>query len=432
MADPAPDNELVRMTSSIDLALRRQREREGSLGRIRPLAPKAANKRTIAKIERRFSIPHLFSLSESSDTTALIPAPEKDYMPDIPDMRTEAQKVLELFRSAEADEALTLKDMEPYRLPAVTRIVREMARHRSLVKVTESMAESLGDFGGAADPWLVPRQFTRPYTQDAYTRTISARVVATMLKAEKTVTEYLDYETDPPQVKEVPGVPLFPPPVPRRFIDPLTGEPTDDYNPYKDTALLAYLDVLDATIDYLGVTNDLPEHPDSGRYATAGLLDPEIMRMAFPSKFQIVATEQFIVEGFLREVSKDGAFKARRKAKATLLMHDHEIDAIHRLAGQYARHLGDMEIDDHRALMAMRLDDFISRAQSNLDLRAELMALKTIAVIQGLSKSEADDTMKDIVDAVKKVSSDRQSKALANDLPQILSLPSEEYGEFDE
>jgi len=351
----------------------------------------------------------LFTGLSSTPRSLTIPTPFRETKP-------QHSLARELFNTAYKESTLTFDDLLPFRIAVTQRLVREMARHRSLIALDEPLAdricESFDD-----DISTVPRPLIKPDMYGQFSRPLSLKVFAAMKKAEQLPpewhVEHMHPDTLAPTASA--GVPLLPPPIPSRFLTPHGISP--DYDPFEDEALLAYIDVLAATAEFLQIESPphsppTPEAASAGRWGMVGLLAPDVIRHVFPSRFQIIAAEQYHIEHVLELLTDHGPIKARKELDRSYGLHRHEIESLCRMAMKYARAITEMDLDDHKAMMMARLDGFIARAREALDLRAELMAVKTMSIVLGLAKTEGEDGMKDIVATVRKVSNDRESMRL--------------------
>lgn len=313
----------------------------------------------------------------------------------------------ETFAKSFANAQLTLEDLSGYRIKVAWRIVREIGKHQGRLLPDEPIVKGVEPDSINPDPWEIPEPFERSNNPEI-SRDLWPEVIDCLIKAETLDDDllYSRYDADKGAPRIYPGLALLPPPVPSRWITE-DGQIAANYDPYEDRALLAYVEMVRAITRRLYVEQGSLADPDGGRFGLIGMLEPEWVRMCFPTRLQIIAWEELLVEETLRYLVQGGEIHARKKLVEQHGLHGRELKTLLRLAYQLANEIVNGDTEDARALMVLRLNAYVQRAQDALDLKAELNGLKTLSVVQGLSAERQDDFLEQMVDAVKSISAER-------------------------
>ena len=344
----------------------------------------------------------------------------------------------------------TLEDLTPHRIRVAHRLVREMARHRGYIRPDEMLIEALEPAyvppaedestieidneeteaevsttnSLVFDRWLYPEHYQKPpYDQKNPHMRLFLNVVQLMLDAEEINPSYLPFqwvaktvkfEIEPDTFQEeqrwfphhYPGVALLPPGIPYPFIlaDGTIRKDYDCQNPSHDPALHAYIKIIKALSEALYIDLGSLEDPDSGRYGLAGLFEPSTIRQAFPSRVQMMTWESLLVDETLDNIVRDGMPKANRLLQDRYGYQSIEAQQFLKMAKAKAAYLASGDSEEDRGVMILRLEDAARRARESLDIRAELAALKNLAIVQGLSRVDPQDAMSDFVSIVKNMS----------------------------
>ncbi len=162
----------------------------------------------------------------------------------------------------------------------------------------------------------------------------------------------------------------------------------------------------------------LPDGPDPSEYRKALETALELLRAPtrgrrylfehFPSYQQILEAEGVLETETFHHLLDRGAVETVKTLEIKYGIPAGETPALLRQARARAQGLTLADNEDERALMVLRLESTAARAKDNLDLRAELAALKQTAIVQGLAKLEQNDPMRDFLDVVRTVSSSRR------------------------
>jgi hypothetical protein len=281
--------------------------------------------------------------------------------------------------------SITLSDAEPYRVRVAYRWVREAAMLKNLVAVDQLLSDALLDID--CDPWHDGDLGTLPIGK-GYVR-MRGDVVRSLL---------------PPD-----GLPLLPPIVPPEWWD-ASGVPMPAYSPDDDSHLLRWVDTFERVVTYLGVMGGTADNPDAGRWGLYGLLDPETVRLCFPSVTQILTWEEILVGETWRQLVSRGQVGVERWLRHSHGLTDHEAVGLIRMARSWGIMAHQTDPDSDRLIVSAQLDDIALRAREGAlpDIRAELAARKAQAVVKGLTRGDSDQFQREVRDAVFEVVSEGQ------------------------
>lgn len=345
--------------------------------------------------------------------------------------RQQRQHLAEVvFRQAFEEPRLTLADTETDRIQVAYRLVREMARHRGLLEWHQTLHTGLAatyippeDIIKAADdstfadpdswdpatgllhdPWTTPRLLPRPVDYRKYQKAdnggrFSMLVIEEMIRAE--VPAYVPTHLSQYQmvlkdnqwsVHHTPGLALMPPTVPH----PSANDPDYDPNDTKTDPLLhRYIATLTATAAHLRMFDD-----ERTRLGLSPLLDPTLCRPAFPSRTMLVTWETLLIQETLDYLVKNGQPITKDMLARKYGFQHHEITQLMRMARDQAQRDAQSDIEQDRAVMILRLEDVARRTRESLDMRAEIAALKALAIVQGLQRVEPENAMRQFIDVV--------------------------------
>ena len=357
-----------------------------------------------------------------------------------------------VFHEAFTREVKSLADFAPQRIIAGWRIIREMARTKGYIQPDQSLMEGLATSPSGGDPWIDPQpfKFATSDTAEYHTQLFSTnknqhwrtsdQLIAIYLKTERETPEEFqaytlvleDIPPDAPNPDEPadsdapeprgqewmpyfkPGLAMMPPSVPLPFFDPETQDALPQYdpgNPTHDPLLHAYINAVDATARHLYLELNSVTNPTLYTDALPGLTDPYLIRLCFPSRLQILALEAMLTEEALDLIVTQGIPETRKRLHRKYGFLPHETDQLCKLAGSLALSMQSDDLENQRAIMLLRLEDVARRSRDGLDYRAELAALKNIAIITGITKIEPSTILEDFVDVVKAAAEKRAMEA---------------------
>lgn len=210
------------------------------------------------------------------------------------------------------------------------------------------------------------------------------------------------------------GLPLMPPPAPLKW-HTLDGLVKDDYDPlHHDPGLRLYVQAVNTTAQYLGVHNGSVKDPDAGRNGLSGLTNCNLIRIAMPTRMQLIAWEYILITKTLDLLTKSGSVHAYKYLVHHYGFTQHEVTGLIYMARRFARDLIAAERAEDRAIMVLRCEEMMMRCRLGLDFKAEQNAMKQMSMILGLTRTEEDETLSDFVSVVKKATNERKQLAHAD------------------
>lgn len=283
----------------------------------------------------------------------------------------------------------TLEDLRPHRIRIAWRWAREVAVVTGACDEGQFLDAALSPTE-AKDPWTAPIETYRPSAHQNSRAFATARL---LLPAPGRA-----------------GVGLLPPPVPERWLaDPEMLLEYDPADPHHDPALHHWIGAFRHVAERHGFDLGTKFEPDSGRKGLAGLYSPRWVRLCFPAPGEIVALEQAIVDMTIRQYLRNNERGAGIYLRDVYGLSEEESTRFMPLVKAEVRSKICPDRTQARAEMRMRVEDFIRRARKAGPLgksgvsRDELMALKLLAVIDGLGQPETDQSMKEILAAFETV-----------------------------
>lgn len=261
---------------------------------------------------------------------------------------------------------MTLEDLAGERSLVAWRIVRHIARMRGLCKDDQFLYEATKL---SPDPWTTPVGIFE-----------GAPVLASSAP---------------------PPLPLLPPDVPEEWRDGNTTRV--GYRPTEhDDSLLLWIEGCERAAHQLCIGERQEDF-----YALHPILDPDLCRASFPAPEHIVLQEHVIVEDCLAIYLEKGLQGLIREARLKHGLTRGEVLSIYKLIGRAAVARTTRSDETNYALMVLRLEEIAGKARGLMDLRAELAALKNLAIIQGLATQGEDDETREITDSVRDVAARR-------------------------
>lgn len=338
------------------------------------------------------------------------------------------QQLTELVISkAFFEEEATLEDLAGYRIKVAWRLVREMCRMKGLAHAEDTLIDALEPSQFNLDPWSVPETWKRP---TGVNLTSLSQISIKYYRQVEQLAEKFHYKRHVLEAGEndkdftvYPGLAILPPPVPWDWWEQdrysKRHRVLENYDPHEDLALVFYTKVVTQLAQELQIEQGSFDDPDQGRFGMRGLTDVATIRKAFPSRFQIVAYEELLIEETLQAMTEYGQARTRKLLRDRHGLTRREVEGLCKIAKAWIRKQLESDIEEDRAFMVTRLEEFVRRAREGLDLRAELAGLKQLTIVLGLARSEMGDAMSDFVSVVSEVASSR------GPLPEI------EDGEFE-
>jgi hypothetical protein len=264
--------------------------------------------------------------------------------------------VARLFQEKNKDMFMTLGDLLEYRIPTAYRLVRALAYRLDLLQEDERLSD--------IDPTTIQNQIEIPTT-------LRRRSFIDASPSEYATTS------------------LWPPNTP----------PAPDG---QDTPIVDYCRLLTYISQTLGMTGMVRED----RFGLAGLTEPSLVRVAFPSYWTLTRFEDQLIFTTLRELAVSSLFDTYDYLRKTHRMQEKEARQLIQLARIKATEMTAEDTEEAKAIAILQFDELASQAGQALDPRAKIASLKNKSLIQGLTADTGDSTMKEFL----KIAQDRSHR----------------------
>lgn len=298
-----------------------------------------------------------------------LPAPEADaglpalvpvYRNGLPVVRRgfSGKRLRKFFEEWFADDR-SLADLYPYRIHVAWRIVREMAVLRGVLLDPK---DNLGT--APVDIWRRPFSF--------YARQSTDPVVNAILAEHK--------------------LPLLPP-----FPQSVENGETRKYDVRHDAPLHAYVRL----IDHIARSRLFVQHTTHGRYGIAGLLQPEIIRVAMPRANEILYYERELIRATLVQMDEHSGAEVEKWLAEKHDLQEREIVQVMRMARAHAVEM--VDLDNERAAIAMairRMEHLERKMEDSLDFRGAVFARDKIMRLRLAQHGGKDETLEDMTRVV--------------------------------
>lgn len=159
--------------------------------------------------------------------------------------------------------------------------------------------------------------------------------------------------------------------------------------------------------------------PNLGHYGLDGMTDPALVGTVWPSRGDILAFEESLVDQVAGMVLKWSKQKVIGHLKELLGLDSQTAHAVVDMSIGEAKRYVHNDVDVKRALMEGRLEDYIERARDAGDLNNEMKGLKMLATVGGLTRTEPESGLDAIVGAIAKVAQARAALP-APDAPRVI------------
>lgn len=320
------------------------------------------------------------------------------------------EQVKAFFRTVFAEQQATFDDFLSQRVKVCWRIVRELCRIRGVLTPDDTLMDGLAHDDNGQDLWTTPKPYLRPVNQQQRTQ-LSWEAISILKEAEVLPDEMKQrrYDFNTNQWIYMTGLGVLPPAVPCKWLTD-KGNVNEFYDPDKDQGLDIYIKLIAHICDILHIELGSADEPDLGRYGTAGLFDPTLIRLIFPSRMQLIAWEQLLIEETIDLLVEKGLRETKVRLFKKYGLQGFEAGNLLRLARAQAKQQLEGDVEEDRAITLLKLEDYIRRSRDALDLRAELAGLKQVSLVLGLNKMEPNDTMSEFINVVRQVSHERQAQ----------------------
>jgi hypothetical protein len=162
------------------------------------------------------------------------------------------------------------------------------------------------------------------------------------------------------------------------------------------------------------------ERSREGLLGLQGLLDPTQCARCDVRSGEVIAFEEMLIEEALELLLDAGERAAIKHFRDRYGFSLKETKGLIRLVKATAVDAAAASTEEKRALAEMRLEDQLGRYKESMDMDGELKAIKELARIQGLTRTEPENQAVDFADVVKRVSSRQDREVLDPDTLRLL------------
>jgi len=146
------------------------------------------------------------------------------------------------------------------------------------------------------------------------------------------------------------------------------------------------------------------ERSREGLLGLQGLLDPHQCARCDVRSGEVLAFEEMVLIEALDILLDHGERATIKHYRETFGFSHKEATALVRVVKTQALERSAASIEEKRALMEMRLENYLARCKETMDMDGELKASKQLAMIQGLTRTEPENMAAEFWQVVKQVS----------------------------
>lgn len=310
------------------------------------------------------------------------------------------------FRDVFNPPTLDHPSRQPSRIKCAYRLIREMAHMRGLVHQSQSLQDALIPDQNMPDYWVTPLRLKGEPAKNTIHPYFSWKAYRVMAEAERLDPVYHVLAPNPrcPDNEEeaikTPGFALLPPSIPKGFKGP-------NYNPDHDLNLVAYCCAVEAIAISLHIRDGGHYDRQYGIQGMEGLENPTLVRGLFPSAVQVMTYEALLVDYTLNIYVEKGQKATQDHLYLRYGFLNHEIESLIKQAKALANRRMTASLEEERAMVVMRLEDYIRRCREVLAIKDELNGIKQLAMVLGVTRMEPEDAMADFLGVVKTVENER-------------------------
>lgn len=151
---------------------------------------------------------------------------------------------------------------------------------------------------------------------------------------------------------------------------------------------------------------------DDGERGLEGLLDPRTAPYANVTEANVLALEELLVDEAGKLLIECGERAAIEHFRARYGFARKEAVGLVRLARADALVTGASSVEEDRAIMVANLKDLAARAKEEMNSERELRALRELARVQGLTRSEPEDLARTFSDVIARVGRQQDQKVI--------------------
>ncbi len=160
-----------------------------------------------------------------------------------------------------------------------------------------------------------------------------------------------------------------------------------------------------ALVYHLNIPAGSKADPDYG-----GLGLYYLVEHGWPSRNDLLMYESILIDEVIDEIVVNGQRKATQHLRERHGYRDSDIRGLLRMAKTVIRDSAVSDVEEERALMALKLEQLQQRAKTALDLRTELGVLKQASIVLGITRAEPESDMDAFTRTVKRVANDSQKQ----------------------
>lgn len=299
---------------------------------------------------------------------------------DLPRALTSAES-LRSFRAAATEGGELAQDpaLQPALRISIWRFARVICTTAGVLSEDETLEDALADL--RPDPWTARLRARPTPSQRAVLRNGSASAVYTALSSPD-------------------GLPLLPP------RDGRASEWCELFRRIADDVLL----------------RRAPRGPD----CLAVLTDPTLAVLVEATSPQIERVEELMVDTAQRVLVRHGERGVADHFRERYGLSRREALGLVNLARADSLKYGRSSIEDDRALMVAVLKDYLDRARESMNMGDEIRAIRELARVQGLTRTEPENVAAEFLGVVRSVAGRQEALRLAPAAAEALDVDFEE------
>jgi hypothetical protein len=303
---------------------------------------------------------------------------------DLPRYLTSAES-LRSFRAIreEGGELARDPDLQPHLRLALWRFARLLAQAAGRLSEDETLEDALAD--ARPDPWTRRLIASPTPTQRALIRHGSATFVYEALSGD--------------------GMPLLPP---------------------RDGRIGVWTDLFERLADDCQLRR-APRGPD----CLAILTNPDLAPLVEVQPASIERVEELMVDQAQRVLVRHGERGVADHFREAYGLSRREALGLVNLARADALKYGRSSVEDDRALMVAVLKDYLDRARESMNMGDEIRAIRELARVQGLTRTEPENVAAEFLGVVRRVSGRQEALQLAPAAAEALDIETEDLEEVE-
>lgn len=194
--------------------------------------------------------------------------------------------------------------------------------------------------------------------------------------------------------------------------------------PPTDGRIARWIDAFESVTEDIGVKR-APRGPDVLRL----LMDHALAPLVRVSTTQLYALEELMVDQAQRVLFRHGERGVMDHFREKYGLSRRECLGLVRLARADALQYGRSSVEDDRALMVAMLKNYTDRARETMNMGDEIRALRELARVQGLTRTEPEDKMSEFLGVVRRVSGRQDALQLVSAAADAVGAEPEDLSE---